>query len=71
LTTAYGEEYDYDSIMHYSSRAFSKDYHDPEILTIVPRNGVSPEDIGRKKNYSPKDIIKIKKMYRCAPYENW
>lgn len=27
-TTGYGEKYDYESIMHYSSRAFVRDYDD-------------------------------------------
>uniref|UniRef100_A0A0K2TKZ8 Metalloendopeptidase n=1 Tax=Lepeophtheirus salmonis TaxID=72036 RepID=A0A0K2TKZ8_LEPSM len=72
FTSGYGEEYDYDSIMHYSARAFSKNFRNRDILTIVPKkSGVSPEDIGRKNTYSEKDIIKVKKMYRCPPYENW
>ena len=50
-TTGFGEAYDYDSIMHYSSKAFAKDPDDDEGMTIEP---VSPDRIeiaglGRKK----------------------
>ena len=72
-TTAYGEPYDYDSIMHYSARAFSRNQFavDP-MLTIVPKNpAVNYAKIGRKINLSETDIIKIKKLYKCPPYNNW
>jgi len=35
-TTGFGEHYDYDSIMHYSSKAFSKDPERDDMLTIEP-----------------------------------
>lgn len=68
-TTAYGEKYDYDSIMHYSANAFSKD-NNPFLLTIVPKEGKVGE-LGRRLNYSDTDIHKIQKMYKCGKYGNW
>jgi len=66
-TTGYGEKYDYDSIMHYSKTAFSKSTTD---MTIVPKF-TDPDLIGKKVNLSETDIIKIKKLYKCAPYDQW
>ena len=72
-TTAYGEGYDYNSIMHYSARAFSKEpFGDDPMLTITPKNpAVNYTSIGRKVNLSETDIIKIKKLYKCPPYREW
>jgi len=72
-TTGFGEHYDYDSIMHYSSKAFSKDPESDDMLTIEPistdRNLIP--GLGRRRNLSDTDVKKIKKMYKCSPYENW
>ena len=72
-TTGFGEPYDYDSIMHYSSRAFSKDPYDNKSMTIESINPDRSEitGLGRKRNLSETDVIKIKKLYKCSPYENW
>ena len=71
-TTGYGETYDYDSIMHYSSRAFIKDYGNKEMRSIVPRQGdVDPDNLGFKPELSPIDKIKIRKMYKCDPYNDY
>lgn len=72
-TTAFGEEYDYNSIMHYSSKAFSKEPDDSDMMTIEP---ISPDraqisGLGRRQNLSLTDVNKIKKLYKCSPYENW
>ena len=71
-TTAYGEPYDYDSIMHYSSTAFSKDPKN-DMMTIEPilLDKIEIGGLGRKRNLSTIDINKIKKLYKCPPYENW
>lgn len=76
-TTGFGEPYDYDSIMHYSSKAFSRDALDENITTIEPisntadRKATIMNGLGRKANLSETDIRKIKKMYKCSPFENW
>ena len=73
-TTGFGEPYDYNSIMHYSSKAFSKDPYDTEMITIEPVSStdrVQIAGLGRRRNLSDIDIVKIKKMYKCSPYENW
>ena len=71
-TTGYGETYDYDSIMHYSSRAFIKDYGNKEMRSIVPRKeDVDPDNLGFKPELSPIDKIKIRKMYKCDPYNDY
>ena len=67
FSSGYGEEYDYNSILHYSATAFSKDN---ESVTLLPRVG-EPDIIGKKKNLSDTDVVKIKKMYKCKPYEGW
>merc|ERR1712066_1072395 len=61
------EKYHYNSILHYSATAFSKDN---ESVTLLPRVG-EPDMIGKKSNLSDTDIVKIKKMYKCKPYEGW
>ena len=71
-TVGYGEEYDYNSIMHYSSRAFVKDYSDKKMRSIVPRDkDVDPDNLGFKPNLSDIDKIKIRKMYKCSPYNDY
>lgn len=72
-TTGYGEKYDYASILHYSSGAFSRDPDDPDALTIVPVDGAATpaSDLGRRQNLSATDAAKIRKMYKCEPYADW
>jgi len=71
-TVGYGEKYDYESIMHYSSRAFVRDYTDKTMRSIVPKDkSVDPDDIGFKQNLSEIDKVKIRKMYKCAPYNEY
>ena len=60
--------------MHYSSKAFSKDPYDEDMITIEPvssNDRVQIAGLGRRKNLSDTDVVKIKKMYKCSPYENW
>ena len=68
----YGENYDYQSIMHYSSRAFVRDYSNKEMRSIRPKDkNVDPDDLGFKANLSDIDKKKIRKMYKCAPYNDY
>lgn len=71
-TTGYGEKYDYESIMHYSSRAFVKDYNDKNMRSIIPTDDtVDVDNLGFKPNLSEIDIKKIRKMYKCDPYKDY
>lgn len=51
--------YDYDSIMHYSAWAFSKNGQP----TIRPKNGVPMERLGQRQDLSPGDIAAIQAYY--------
>uniref|UniRef100_A0AAF5I3R9 Metalloendopeptidase n=1 Tax=Strongyloides stercoralis TaxID=6248 RepID=A0AAF5I3R9_STRER len=52
-------KYDYGSVMHYASTAFSKNGK----ITIEPRKkGV---EIGQRVGFSPLDLYKINKLYNC------
>nr|VFU02997.1 mRNA [Oulactis sp. MM-2018] len=55
-----GEPYDYDSIMHYVRKAFSRNGRD----TVVPtKSGVT---IGQRRGLSRIDIRQINKLYNCG-----
>ncbi|XP_066591220.1 zinc metalloproteinase nas-13-like [Prorops nasuta] len=73
-TDAFGVGYDYGSVMHYSSNAFSKNGQP----TIVPREsngllgligeafqGKTDVVLGQREGFSKRDIQKIRKMYKC------
>ncbi|XP_065341775.1 hatching enzyme 1.2-like [Cloeon dipterum] len=60
-STAFGVTYDYASVMHYSSKAFSSNGL-PTIQTINPAGA----SIGQRNGFSQKDIQKINAMYNCA-----
>lgn len=60
-TDAFGVHYDYGSVMHYSSGAFSKNGQP----TLIPR-GTDTKVIGQRVGFSKKDIQKIRRMYKCA-----
>ncbi|CAB0044313.1 unnamed protein product [Trichogramma brassicae] len=57
-TFALGVGYDYGSILHYSSRAFSHNGK-PTIRSTVKKK------LGQREELSSKDIKKIRKMYKC------
>ncbi|KAL1452014.1 hypothetical protein WDU94_006333 [Cyamophila willieti] len=57
--TDFGVGYDFDSVMHYSRKAFSKNGED----TIVPHDPTV--EIGQRDGLSKKDIIKANRMYKC------
>ncbi|KAL1130831.1 hypothetical protein AAG570_012072 [Ranatra chinensis] len=54
-----GINYDYESVMHYSENAFSKNGRP----TIIPR--VSGVTLGQREGLSYNDVKKIRRMYRC------
>ncbi|XP_018333708.1 zinc metalloproteinase nas-7-like [Agrilus planipennis] len=59
LAFGYGIPYDYNSVMHYSRKAFSKNGLD----TIIPL--VKGSNIGQREGFSKSDIEKVKTMYTC------
>ncbi|KAK9302728.1 hypothetical protein QLX08_005348 [Tetragonisca angustula] len=56
--TDYGISYDYGSVMHYSSYAFSKN-DEPTIIPIKEE-----AELGQRKGLSGKDTQKLEKMYK-------
>lgn len=56
-----GTSYDFQSVMHYGSKAASKNGK----LTIVPKNEVSVEDIGQRGRLSDGDVKRLNKKYNC------
>ncbi|CAB1339615.1 unnamed protein product [Coregonus sp. 'balchen'] len=56
-----GTPYDYNSVMHYSRFAFSRNTQ-PTILPIPDNNAV----IGRATQMSPIDILRINRLYNCT-----
>ncbi|XP_017115530.1 seminal metalloprotease 1 [Drosophila elegans] len=59
----FGEGYDYQSVMHYVPKAFSKNGK-PTIVAL--KEGSS--NMGQRFNMSVKDIRKLNKMYNCPGY---
>lgn len=62
----YDETYDYFSIMHYDSKSFSKNGKDTIVTTSPGMTAV----IGRVKDFSPVDLRKINRMYKCSEQRN-
>ena len=56
-----GLPYDYDSVMHYSRRAFSKDRR--SLDTIVPKDPNAR--IGQRDGLSKVDVQQLKSLYEC------
>jgi len=59
--TSFGVPYDYDSVLHYGGRSFSKDAS--RLATIVPL--VSGARIGQRNGMSERDVEKVNRMYDC------
>ncbi|PAV82998.1 hypothetical protein WR25_01885 [Diploscapter pachys] len=58
-TSYYGQPYDYKSILHYDSLAFSKN----GFPTMLPK--VKSATIGNARDFSDVDLAKINRMYNC------
>jgi len=59
----FGEEYDYESLMHYLPTAFTKNGQ-PTIVAL--KEGAV--NMGQRHYLSEKDIRKLNKMYKCPGY---
>lgn len=60
-TSGFGIGYDFGSVMHYSTKAFSKNGQP----TIEAKNTASDSKMGQREGFSKKDIEKVNKMYKC------
>uniref|UniRef100_A0A915PUI8 Metalloendopeptidase n=1 Tax=Setaria digitata TaxID=48799 RepID=A0A915PUI8_9BILA len=60
-TSYYGQPYDYRSILHYDSLAFSKN----GFPTMLPKERGFSSTIGNAKDFSEIDLAKINRMYSC------
>ncbi|EDV93000.1 GH18521 [Drosophila grimshawi] len=63
-TAAFGVKYDFDSVMHYSSRAFSLNGEQ----TMVARVEENTVRMGQRFGFSDLDVEKINRMYNCSGY---
>lgn len=59
IVSNFNSPYDFDSIMHYNRRTFSKNGHDT-IETLDPKN---MKRIGQRRNMSARDAALIRNMY--------
>lgn len=57
--------YDYGSIMHYKLDAFSKNGRN----TLRATKKHSVPEIGQRKGASDKDVLQVRKMYKCELYQ--
>lgn len=60
--TTQGINYDYESIMHYSSTAFSRNGR-PTILPLT--TSVSPRQLGNRNGFTTRDLQHVNTLYRC------
>ena len=60
FSTTQGVPYDYDSVMHYSSHAFSTN----DQATITPRDkSVKLSRLGQREGFSHNDVLHVKALY--------
>ena len=64
----YFVRYDFKSIMHYHTKAFSKNGYQKTITSKIP--GISDNEIS-SEDMTPSDILKLKRMYGCDPLLNY
>jgi hypothetical protein len=57
VVTDFGNEYDYESLMHYSGKAFSKNGQDTMIATNPTQK------LGQRNGFTETDLAKLNKMY--------
>lgn len=59
--TDYGTSYDYESIMHYSAKSFSKNGNDT--IVALQKNITS---LGQRNGFTQKDLLKLNRMYNSS-----
>jgi Astacin (Peptidase family M12A) len=59
--TDFGLPYDIDSVLHYSSKLYSKNNED----TLVAINPDDTHRLGQRERLSDGDILRIRRMYNC------
>ncbi|XP_017861471.1 PREDICTED: astacin-like [Drosophila arizonae] len=64
ISEAFGVPYDFDSLMHYSARAFSWNGQ-PTIITKEAKDNIR---LGQRLAFSDKDLEKINRMYACGSH---
>lgn len=65
LFSNFGTDYDLFSVMHYDTKAFSKNGKE----TIVPKNRRFAKVVGQREGLSKGDIQRINNMYECSPFQ--
>ena len=63
IISNYGVEYDFGSVMHYSSTAFSVDGSP----TIIPLRDLNGDTMGQRLRISEKDMARVNKLYCDEP----
>ncbi|XP_077299334.1 seminal metalloprotease 1-like [Arctopsyche grandis] len=61
-TSSLGVEYDYESVLHYSNHAFSKN-RNKTMIPLKPRK--LKMRMGQRKKMTDKDILKLNRLYHC------
>uniref|UniRef100_A0A182NDZ4 Metalloendopeptidase n=1 Tax=Anopheles dirus TaxID=7168 RepID=A0A182NDZ4_9DIPT len=65
-TNSFGVDYDYGSIMHYSSNAFSTNGR----ATIEAKKSTNGAKMGQREGFSWNDMEKLNRMYGCSQGSN-
>ena len=67
MVNSLGSPYDFNSIMHYPSTAFSNSSSTPKHSTILPVNGLASwESMGQRAKLSVADVEQLRLLYQCA-----
>lgn len=60
ISTNQGVPYDFDSVMHYGSNAFSK--NGKQTITPIDKN-IASSRLGQRNGFSHNDILHVKALY--------
>lgn len=64
FASSFNISYDYLSIMHYSSKAFSKDARLETIEPLIKNNAAL--GMGQRNGMTEEDVLKLNLVYKCA-----